>query len=343
MALGSQQPLPVASGGNAALSPTVSAPGKVLLLGEYAVLEGAVALVTTVNRRVCVRASAAADEPQLPPEVREAHVLATGAFSVRNLPWPDIDVTALYSGDQKLGLGSSAAAAVAAAGRVAQAAGADLADPGVKEQVFDLAFAAHRAVAPRGSGTDVAASAFGGTLRVRRQVGGSDAPPGADVSLDVEPLAWPPDLGVGVVWTGTPVRTSSMVETLSRYASAESGAYASQMETLRAYAWQGAQAFYSGQSAGVLEAARGYGEGLRALGRAARLPIYTERLDALTQAAAELGLVAKPSGAGGGDVAVVFYQDSEAFKRLCTRLGDMGCHFLDVEVHVEGVRSEQVP
>ncbi len=323
---------------------TVSAPGKVLLLGEYAVLEGAVALVSSVSRRVFVGTSNLSAAHNLAPEVREAHILARSAYGLPDLAWPELDVASLYSGDQKLGLGSSAAAAVAAAGRSAQAAGANLADADVKERLFDLAFAAHRAVAPQGSGADVAASAFGGTLRVRRTLPSESAvtesPHTATARLEVEALAWPTDLGVGVVWTGTPVRTSSMVEALSRYASAEHAAYAALMANLKELAWQGAQSFYAGQSAGVIEAVRGYGEGLRALGQAAQLPIYTERLNALARAAAELGLVAKPSGAGGGDVAVVFYQDKQAFERLRTRLNEVGCQYLDAEVHVEGVRSE---
>ncbi|MEO9014351.1 MAG: hypothetical protein ABI275_03425, partial [Terrimesophilobacter sp.] len=215
-----------------------SAPGKLFLLGEYAVLEGAPALLTAVDARVRVRiepAEAGAwrlDAPDLGvggltlgadgtlPEVLDAGarkslrvfdaVRATVLATVRTTVHTTVHTTAakrsgrasdirppalaisidssdLRAGGHKLGLGSSAAVAVALTAALARAVGLQL-DRG---EVFDLANAAHRAAqGGAGSGGDVAASTYGGVLRYVR-----DATP--------TPLIWPDGLTMLVVATGT--------------------------------------------------------------------------------------------------------------------------------------------
>jgi phosphomevalonate kinase len=111
----------------------VLAPGKLLVTGAYAVLEGATALVLAVDRYA--RASASG-----------------------------IDTSALYENGQKLGLGSSAASLVAKLGREAALGGADLGAAEVRARIFANARDAHAAEQSGGSGVDVAAAVHGGAL-----------------------------------------------------------------------------------------------------------------------------------------------------------------------------------
>ncbi|MBM4364466.1 MAG: phosphomevalonate kinase, partial [Deltaproteobacteria bacterium] len=78
------------------------APGKLVLSGAYAVLEGAPAIVTAVDRWVTADTGRPAD--RLTPEV-------SAALAGRTAPW--FDAGPLRDGEQKLGLGSSAAILVA--------------------------------------------------------------------------------------------------------------------------------------------------------------------------------------------------------------------------------------
>ena len=78
------------------------APGKVVISGAYAVLEGAPAIVASVDRYAL--ADTALSSNFVTEEVREA--LGDG-------PAPWIDASALREGGRKLGLGSSAAILVA--------------------------------------------------------------------------------------------------------------------------------------------------------------------------------------------------------------------------------------
>jgi phosphomevalonate kinase len=93
----------------------VSAPGKLMLLGEYAVLEGGLALAMAVNRRAVGRRASDGAAAGLSPVVAAVFEAARRA----GFPPPlniEIDTSAFRDdAGLKLGLGSSAAAAVIAA------------------------------------------------------------------------------------------------------------------------------------------------------------------------------------------------------------------------------------
>ena len=165
------------------------APGKLVLSGAYAVLEGAPAIATAVDRFVV--ADALRTTPSPTPEV-------TAAFE--GAPAPAVDASALFGGasaDQKLGLGASAAILVASlAAKLALERG-PLADLELASAVFPRAVRAHAEAQGGGSGVDVAASAFGGTIAFRR---GGERPEALAVKL-------PAELVFEVWWSGRGVGT----------------------------------------------------------------------------------------------------------------------------------------
>ena len=216
---------------------TTSAPGKTILLGEYAVLWGGPALVVAIDRRATCRFEPGAETvisaPGLgdhrPDGVSTGQPLAFIAALCDDLEVPTgrytLDSGALYAdagGErQMLGLGSSAAASVAFAGAVWAAHGARL-DETARRRVFAHVMAAHQRVQGGGSGADVAASTYGGALRYR-WLEGADAPDEAgSETLPVEgvgtavlePLtsAHPHILAV---WTGAPADTPSFIRQVS--------------------------------------------------------------------------------------------------------------------------------
>src|SRR5262252_9366989 len=94
-----------------------TAPGKLILTGEYAVLDGAQAIVVAVDRRVVARRNATprGSSPFL-VAVAEEITARRGASdpAARAALEISVDSTAFYNRAQKLGLGSSAAVTVAA-------------------------------------------------------------------------------------------------------------------------------------------------------------------------------------------------------------------------------------
>lgn len=158
-----------------------TAPGKLILTGEYAVLDGAPALVIAVDRRVVARRQPGDDRPPSSPFLLAvARELAQryGADSpgARAALEIAVDSSAFYADSQKLGLGSSAAVTVAATALalVAQHRAFD------RAEVLAIALAAHAnaqgAKGARGSGADIAAAVYGGVIAfTTRAVRESDA------------------------------------------------------------------------------------------------------------------------------------------------------------------------
>jgi phosphomevalonate kinase len=276
----------------------VSVPGKVLLLGEYAVTEGATALVAAVDRRA---RGAWVDAPP-PPSPVVAAVLAEARARGDSLPGDAggvlVDTAAFHDArGQKLGLGSSAAVAVAAALLVAR---------GVHARAEELALAGHRAAAGgRGSGVDVAACLHGGVLAAARQPGALERlAPGCD------------GLALGLVYVGESASTVGLLDACRR-----SPRWTHWMGVLGPLAAEGIAAWRAQDGARFVAAVGAYGRAMEALGRDAGAPIVTDTMHRIMEGAEAAGGAAKPSGAGGGDVVLVVSRDVELAPRLARETG----------------------
>ena len=158
------------------------APGKLVALGEYAVLDGAPAVVLALDRYVEAAIASRADDmcrlTMRAAEVVERQFVAgtssgealvdvvTAAIAPR-LAWAaTIDSQALFAGSAKLGLGSSAAVLCAWAGALTEhARSRGVALPPLR--VTDLIDLHRRFQGGKGSGLDVAASYTGGVITFR--------------------------------------------------------------------------------------------------------------------------------------------------------------------------------
>jgi len=303
-----------------------SAPGKALLCGEYAVLEGAPAIVAAVDRRVSVAWS---DEPgTMPPEIKATLRLAEAELG----PLPrgvSLDVSGLQQDRVKLGLGSSAAAAAAVAGASFATHDRDLGDSKVLQRVFSLALEGHASIAPQGSGVDVAASIFGGFLRFTRT---GDA-------IETRPLGPPSGLEIRLVWTGHAARTSELVGKVHGLRRDDPDTYRQCMGRLSELSGRFASAFEAGRAAEVIVEAGSYASAMGLLGAAAGAPILDVRLERAAELATRFSGSAKPCGAGGGDVAIAFFLDPESAKAFEVACKDEGLHPIDVSWGATGVQA----
>lgn len=279
------------------------APGKILLSGAYAVLEGAPAIVAAVDRYVT------ADGERPPERVTEEVRVALGAA---NAPW--FDAAELRRGDRKLGVGSSAAILVASlAVRVLdRMPGAS--DAALAAEVFAPALAAHRAAQRGGSGVDVAASTYGGVLSYRR--GQGDAP-------SLRALSLPSRLVIEVYFSGESASTPELIAQVESLRASDPGLHAALLSAQAAAASEAESAALASDAERFVRALGEQARVLAELGARAGARIVTDACRALRELAEREGGTALPSGAGGGDVLVFAgtRPSSPEFRAFSARLG----------------------
>ncbi len=294
------------------------APGKLVLSGAYAVLEGAPCLVAAVDRYVV--ADTARPAPFVTDEVHAA--LDAGALGAA--PWFDASALREHApngSSRKLGLGSSAA--ILAASLAAALGDRFSSEVALRAAVFPAALAAHRKAQGGGSGVDVAASVFGGVLQAHLSPAGE---------LSSAPHLLP--FGTVVEVYGSPVAAVTR-ELLARVRSLAERNPARHRACMDAAA-AGARAAVEARSVATLALAIGaQTDALTALGEAAGAPIVTEEVTALRAAATAEGGTFAPSGAGGGDIAIFVGRtpSSQAFRAMAR---GRGLTHIEMKVGVPG-------
>lgn len=318
-----------------------SAPGKVVLCGEYAVLDGATGLSMAVDRRARV------DVTRSPGDFCEVRSPGFGnaAFRARQdgcIEWHDeaaaerlglfehvwraaparpdgawsfeLDTASFADAgtSQKLGFGSSAALAVALSRALSGLAGESFGAAGV-------ACAAHRSFqGGRGSGIDVASSLAGGVIEYRRGTTATAA-------------GWPAGLEYAILWSG---RASNTADRVARYAP---GAHARRLGAASAEVvrrWRG------DNPVSLLDALRGYVGALAALDSALGLGIFDAGHGDIAAQARRAGVVYKPCGAGGGDVGIVLSEDRSKVREFVGEAERRGFRRLEASLDTCGVRVE---
>jgi phosphomevalonate kinase len=281
------------------------APGKLVISGAYAVLEGAPAVAVAVDRHAT--ADTERDAERSTPEIDAA--VARG--DLKAPPWFDAAPlrTSAADGDRKLGLGSSAAILVAAI--AADALDADPPPQDLASYVFPRAIAAHRQAQHGGSGVDVAASCFGGVVRCKL---------GDEGVLAVASWALPGRPVIEVFAYQQPSTTGAMVAAVRGYAKRDADDYTRRMAELGAFAEQLTQVTTLDE--GVAALAAQY-LALDGLGLASGVPIVGSAGRELSRLATAHGACFGPAGAGGGDVAVWlgFAPSPQKFRARATQLG----------------------
>lgn len=322
----------------------VLAPGKLMLCGEYAVLHGAPALCAAVNRHA--RAQVEPDDdglwltalgmgpfkvaartgsvtftpaPEAPGKLLLVeHVLRRVGAGARGKVTLDsqalsADTLDASSNPVKLGLGSSAAASVAlTAALEVMVGGASSADA---RRWFEHAQRAHLAAqGGLGSGVDVATSATGGVISYQRP----DADPSHAI---IRPVAFAAcNLHLVVAFAGKSASTVALLQKMMALEKSRPALAQSRYEVMGRVAKDAVGAVDAGNAAGVLAAMDEYGAQMEALGGDAGADIVSAPHARIRQLARGVGGAAKPSGAGGGDVAVCFCPSAEAATDLQAQL-----------------------
>ena len=299
----------------------VLAPGKVFLTGAYAVLEGAPAVITAVDHYVLADTGVAPTKHVRPEVEAVAKMLHADP--------PHVDATALETQGRKLGLGSSAAAAVAAVAAILADRGLDIHDPAARGEIFGLARGAHEKIQPRGSSGDVAASTYGGTVIYVRH--------GEDVEVTSQRL--PSNLCVRVLALSRSLRTSDVLDRLSKVR--KTPAVSNAMKHLRGAALAGAFAVRHDMPEDFIAACAEHVSALSELGEALSLTLVPSVVHEAQKAIDEDSrwVVLLPSGAGGGDV-VLWVSMEPPVGVARARMEGLRMSMLHAAVEARGVHVE---
>ncbi|HUH05544.1 MAG TPA: hypothetical protein VML75_26300, partial [Kofleriaceae bacterium] len=249
-----------------------------------------------------------------------------------------VDTSALRAGEIKLGLGSSAAATVAALGAALVASGQAIDPP----EVHALAHRAHRAAQARlgapGSGADIAACIYGGAIAVRR---GADAD--ADAPLEARPLTLPPDLSLVAAWTGIAADTSTLVAQVRALRHRDRDAYERATRRIGDAAEAVLGAFERRSAVSVVEAIAASGDAIAELGRSAAVELESAVHRQLRWLAERRGGACKPTGAGAGDLALAAFDSEDAAAAFRLEVEAAGMHCPALAVDPCGVEPSLVP
>ncbi len=327
-----------------------SAPGKLVLVGEYAVVYGAAALVAAVPRRAVVTLTPGTgsawqvstpgfrsqmchfEHHQMPQLARQLPLLANvlAALDYRGPGCTaELDTREFFSSDgvdggAKLGLGSSAALCTALLAAVAEI---QALRPGESSKGVDLAaaLAAHqRLQGGRGSGIDVAASFLGGVLKFQRS---ADSEPGfthQTVPMPL-PMLW--------VWSGQAATTTTRLETLERFKKAQPKAFAEVFRQLSELSECASSAAASQTPEAFLQATSEFTQRLANLDQQIGLGVWTQPHHHLAGIAQRCGVLYKTSGAGGGDCGLAMAEDPQKLENFRKNAAIQGflCWNLDSE------------
>jgi phosphomevalonate kinase len=324
----------------------VSAPGKVVLSGEYAVLRGAPAISAAIDRRAVVQvehtdnnfnristpgyadgswrftANATGEIGWLDePPAQGLRLIEEGWRAVAPIE-PEglsiiVDTSEFFApaSAEKLGLGSSAAAMTAFVGALCKLVS-------VTANVDKLSASAHLALQRGlGSGVDIATSFHGGVIEYRM---GREQPP--------PHYGWPDGLDYRLLWSGKPADTMSKISKLDT-AGGDDGRWAS----LVSAASEAATVWAGGNVAEILDVFGRYTEILRHFSIDQELGIFDAGHDGLKDMASSFDVVYKPCGAGGGDIGIVLASDNSAISRFCEQAESVGFQQLAIAQDPNGV------
>lgn len=302
----------------------MQAPGKMMLCGEYAVLDGAPAVLACAGPMVTARLEAIEHSPSIvetrldtdqywhfsfddelrwakpnPPMLIDALLREFPPLEPCRL---SVDSSAFFAEGRKLGLGSSAAVAVA----VGTALGAAI----DAEAVAKMA-SAHRAFqGGSGSGADVHAIATGGVVQFEQ--GAATSLPAPGNGLQIQPII--------------AMASVSTVDRIARFRSWQQVAPDAdgRLEGLGACARELVRWWQAGDNPAIMQGFRDYLAQMSEVSDAAGLDYLGGGHAQLVQLAQDCGVAYKPCGAGGGDLGFAVALDAEQMQRFRRQAEDAG-------------------
>lgn len=339
---------------------TSTTPGKLILLGEYAVLEGAPALVKAVNLFANITIKESQDnlfyisapnlnlkdikfnlksnqalifeeklndiqKQQLKLFTKEFEYIYKHLHSKSNTLIPcniSIDTSDFYfeKSNQKLGLGSSAALTVGLIKSLLKFNNIHLIN---SDELFQLALQAHfEAQEKTGSGIDIAASTFGSSGIYKK----------TEAEFSYEYINLPEDLCIIPIWTGSSTSTPQFVSKTKQLKNTNPEKYNRIIKDLSELSIQGCNSLLKDDSKCFLNVIDKFYKSLDELGKNAGIPIISESHKIISEIVKQCNGFYKPSGAGGSDIGIAFTNDLKVKENIIKKINQSQFKYIKLEV-----------
>lgn len=345
----------------------ITTPGKLILLGEYAILEGKPAIVTAVDKFVHLQY----EKHPIPGFIFNApnlgiefHFLSLEDLLIDDfinaLPsnlqfigkifqflfkqYSDMiphfsgakiraDSSDFYRGNKKMGFGSSAAVVVSIVALFLKLKATLTKEPIAKNEIFHLSRKVHHFIQSKmGSGIDIAVSTFGGIMKYIM-------PEYQKEGAFIEHLTSFP-LSYGVVWTGSSTSTADMLKKVLLFKKTNPTRYWKIMDEMGDVSTTFYQSILSRNLSMALNLIEKYYFLLQKLGELAGIDIISREHQKIAELVKNLGGVYKSSGAGGGDIGVFFSDNQDKMERISQHLLENGIDIVKIVSVKNGVKYE---
>ncbi|MGD9897924.1 MAG: mevalonate kinase [Calditrichaceae bacterium] len=351
-----------------------TAPGKMILLGEYAVLEGAPALVCAVDRYAVIRTQKrddnrfCVDSSSIHVKPVDFEVTASGLigfdsntdsvsrkklnffkvtfefawqyFKALGIKIPpshfSMNTNLFYSPDltKKYGFGSSAAMTVALFSGLFRLAGLSFEEGEDRARLFRLALGAHRKAQGNLGSGIDIAASTYGGMLVFKMLLDKEAKQVAPQPVDICQ-----GLYMTPVWTGSSESTRKMIRSVSQLKKENQNVYHDVINKLTGLSEHGCLAYREHDVAKFMSIVREYYEVLAFLGNKSDTPIISPVHQKLAELVGAAGGVYKPSGAGSGDIGIAFSDNPEKKANIIEKVRLEGYQTIDIVPASAGASS----
>jgi len=358
------------------LSIKIKVPGKLILLGEYAVLEGANALVSAVDRHVMAEISASKNEfcllsgnltsdtirfligsdgDIIPDQGQSNQSLSTMNFAMTIIsqihkkiigsgfsiqPYDlRIDTSQFYmeTNKMKIGLGSSAALTVALITSILKILRIEKDISPSKYDQFVFACKTHfLAQGNRGSGIDIAASLYGGI-----NIYNMHSIDYKEGSRRISPVSFMDDVYLLPVWTGVSASTRELLLQVEKFRSKFETEYKETISRLSTLSNAGCIAYDVKKRTDFIDIVHDYYQVLKKISDKSKIPIISDIHERIAGIVYSSGGVYKPSGAGGGDIGIAFCESEKTLNKVQKELNQNKIETLSIGISEQGVIVEK--
>ncbi|WP_246202653.1 phosphomevalonate kinase [Virgibacillus doumboii] len=349
---------------------TIKVPGKLMIAGEFAVLEPYYDLVVMAVNRYVYATLAENDENRLSLEtfdlsnlaweyesnavniktddprvrfVEDAMTIVCTYLRENNIVPTPFHLTVKSELDdvsgRKYGLGSSAAVVTSVVASILKKFLPEGHSAGL---IFKLAAVAHVKTQGSGSGADVAASSYGGFLQyasfqadwLQKAYKNTDSVTQLVEEkwpyLSLNPIKLPENVHMCIGWTGTPASTSKLITKIKQLNIDNPKLYEAFLTDSQTAVSTFLKGISEEDTSLIFKGIKQNRHALAAVGQNANAEVETPLLKKLCDLAEAYGGAGKPSGAGGGDCGIAFLPSRDKAEQLMKVWEQAGIKPLDI-------------